>query len=195
MDILETVTFVGSIFIVIYLFMWQPHRVQGASMDNTFHDGQYIITSKISYRIGKPQIGDVVVFKSPNDPDYDFIKRIIGIPGDKISIASGKVTVNGFQLPEDYAQKPTNTFNNGFIGENEEIIVPEGAYFVLGDNRPRSSDSRDWGFVARSSIVGKVVFRYFPFDKMGFIENPYSKKVSTIPNLNKLSFIPDYSLY
>lgn len=197
MDILETITFVGSIFIVIYLFVFQPHQVKGASMDPTFHDGQYIITSKIAYRLDKPKLGDVVVFKSTQDIDYEFIKRIIAVPGDRVKIKDGVVFVNGNPLTEYYTQSPTNPFSNGFIREDEEISIPQGAYFVLGDNRIRSSDSRDWGFVPYNAIVGKVIFRYYPFDKIGPIKNPFTSLIqySNHKQLVNSDSIKDYSLY
>jgi signal peptidase I len=184
MDILETITFVGSIFIVVYLFILQPHQVKGASMDTTFADGQYILTSKISYRISTPARGDVIVFKSPRDPDYDFIKRIIGLPGDKVKVQNSKVYLNGSSLEETYAQKPTNTYQKGFISEGEEVTVPQGSLFVLGDNRPRSSDSREFGFIPQGSIVGKVIFRYYPFDVFGPIGNPWTDKSKSLSYQN-----------
>jgi signal peptidase I len=184
MDILETITFVGSIFIVVYLFILQPHQVKGASMDTTFADGQYILTSKISYRISSPARGDVIVFKSPRDPDYDFIKRIIGLPGDKVKVQNSKVYLNGSSLEETYAQKPTNTYQNGFLSEGEEVTVPQGSLFVLGDNRPRSSDSREFGFIPQGSIVGRVIFRYYPVDVFGPIGNPWTDKPKSLSYLN-----------
>lgn len=185
MDILETITFVGSLFIVMYLFVMQPHQVQGASMDNTFHNGEYILTSKISYRIGQPQRGDVVVFHSPRNPDIDFIKRIIGLSGDRIRIEDGRVYLNGEGLDEKYTSSKTMVYQNGFLREGTEVTVPEGQYFVMGDNRARSSDSREFGFIPRSFVIGKVFFRYFPPTRAGSIKNPYTqestKKVSLLP--------------
>ncbi len=174
MDILETVAFVGSIFIVVYLFLLQPHQVRGASMDKTFHNGEYILTSKISYRIGSPQRGDIIVFMSPKNADIDFIKRIIGLPGDEIMIEAGLVHVNGEALNEDYANTKTDIFPNSFVNEGQIVTVPENSYFVMGDNRERSSDSREFGFIPRQSIIGKVFFRYFPPNKVGPIKNPFT---------------------
>jgi signal peptidase I len=176
MDILETITFVGSIFIVVYLFIMQPHQVRGASMDTTFKNGQYILTNKLAYRIGTFRRGDVVVFDSPENVDIDFIKRIVGLPGDTVRVEGGKVILNGKPLNEPYLDHVTTmAFDGGFLAEGEDITVPEGYLFVMGDNRPRSSDSRSFGPVQQKHVVGRVFFRYFPVDKFGPIKNPFVK--------------------
>ncbi|MFS8159152.1 MAG: signal peptidase I [Candidatus Roizmanbacteria bacterium] len=176
MEILETITFVGSLFIVLYLFIAQPHQVNGRSMDNTFHNGDYILTSKISYRFKNPGIGDIIVFKSPQNPDIDFIKRVIGLPGDKIRIQEGKVYDNNLSLNEFYINPESDTSGGAFLAEGQEVTVPEGHLFVMGDNRSHSSDSREFGFIPQQDIIGQVVFRYFPPPKIGPIKNPYHKK-------------------
>src|SRR3989338_7251273 len=107
MDILETIVFIGSLFIVIYLFIMAPNQVKGASMEPTFNSGEYILTSKITYKFRKPHRGDVVVFKSPKNPDIDYIKRIIGVPGDKIEIKNSEVYVNNRMLTENYISDKT----------------------------------------------------------------------------------------
>lgn len=175
MDILETVTFVGSLFIVVYLFIIQPNEVRGSSMDTTFAEGEYILTNKLAYKFGEPERGDVVVFVSPENEDQDFIKRIIAIPGDTVMILNGRVYVNGQMLSEQYIQEPTNP-EGGFIVEGREETIPDGHVFVMGDNRPKSKDSRVFGPIPYSSIIGEVFFRYFPADKLGTIHNPYAPK-------------------
>lgn len=183
MDILETIVFIGSLFIVIYLFIIQPNQVKGASMEPTFISGDYIFTSKITFRFRPPERGDVIVFKSPGNQDIEFIKRIIGLPGDKLLFKSEEVFVNGIQLHEDYISAKTNLWPEGFAKEDEEIVVPEGQLFVMGDNRPRSSDSREFGPIPFTSVIGHVVFRYFPSNKMGIIHNPMPNNLrSEIPN-------------
>lgn len=170
-EFIEAIVFALAIFVVCYLFLFQPNQVKGQSMDPTFHDSEYILTDKISYRLGLPKRGDVVVFKSPKNADVDFIKRIIGLPGERIKIFGGKVFLNGAELDEhDYLDPTVYTGPEGFLSENKEIVVPEGRYFVMGDNRPHSSDSRDFGPVLPSEFIGKVFFRYFPFDRLGKIE-------------------------
>lgn len=173
MDILETVVFIGSLFIVVYLFIMQPNQVKGASMEPSFDSGDYIFTSKITYKFRAPQRGDVIVFKAPSNPDIEYIKRVIGLPGDKVMIRNSEVYVDGRQLQEGYISAKTNLWEGGFSKEGEEITVPQGEIFVMGDNRPRSSDSREFGPVPISSIIGQVFYRYFPANKMGAIVNPF----------------------
>lgn len=172
MDILETVTFVGSLFIVVYLFIAQPNEIRGASMDTTFHDGEYILTNKLAYKFGTPTYGDVVVFESLENKDIDFIKRIIGTEGDRIMIQDNQVFVNGQLIPEAYIQQPTTLLEGGYMTEGQEVTVPPGHVFVMGDNRPRSSDSRVFGPIPLQNVIGKVFFRYYPASKLGTIENP-----------------------
>ncbi len=179
MDILETVVFVGSLFIVMYLFILQPNQVKGASMEPTFISGDYILTSKVTYKLRSLERGDVVVFKSPKNPDIDYIKRVIGLPGDKINFKNGEVYVNDAQLSENYISAKTNLWEAGYSKENAPVVVPEGEIFVMGDNRPRSSDSREFGPVSEESIVGQVFYRYFPANKVGLIENPLPTTLRT----------------
>ena len=174
MDILETIVFVGSLFIVVYLFIMQPNQVKGASMEPTFISGDYILTSKITYKFKSLQRGDVIVFKSPKNPDVDYIKRIIGLPGDRINIDNGNIFVNEMMINENYISARTNLWEGGFSKNGVTITVPENNLFVMGDNRPRSSDSREFGTIPIESIIGDVFFRYFPADKMGLIKNPLS---------------------
>src|SRR3989339_1805142 len=132
MDILETVVFIGSIFIVVYLFIITPNQVKGASMEPTFQTGDYILTSRITYKFRKIERGDVVVFKSPKNPDIEYIKRIIGLPGDVITISDGVVKVNNIQLTEKYISATTNLWDTGCIKNNVEYSVPDGELFVMG---------------------------------------------------------------
>lgn len=173
MDILETVVFVGSLFIVFYLFIVAPNQVQGASMEKTFQTHDYILTSKIAYRLDKPKYGDIVVFASLGNNEIDFIKRIIGVPGDRIKVQNERVYRNGMLLEEPYITEPTKTFQTGFIKEGEEVTVPPDYLFVMGDNRTHSSDSREFGFVPQANVIGKVIYRYFPISNMGRITNPF----------------------
>ncbi|MFH0772761.1 MAG: signal peptidase I [bacterium] len=187
MDILETIVFVGSLFIVIYLFVAQPNQVKGASMDPTFGSGDYIFTSKITYKMRSYHRGDVIVFKSPHNPDIEYIKRIIGVPGDVVMIKDSEVYVNGKQLKEDYIAAKTNLWEGGFSKNGEGTKVDEGMLFVMGDNRPRSSDSREFGLITEESVIGQVFYRYFPPSKAGVITNPFpvdfQSYVQTSPRL------------
>jgi len=172
MDILETVVFVGSIFIVVYLFIVTPNQVKGASMEPTFISGDYIITSRITYKFRSIQRGDVIVFKAPSNPDIEYIKRIIGLPGDTVKVANSEVYVNDQIMTENYIAAKTNTWEGGCIQDGVPYRVPAGELFVMGDNRPRSSDSREFCGIPITSIIGQVFFRYFPQDKIGLINNP-----------------------
>ena len=180
MDILETIVFIGSLFIVVYLFIMAPNQVKGASMEPTFYSGEYILTSKITYKFRKPHRGDVVVFKSPKNPDIDYIKRIIGVPGDKIEVTNGDIIVNGEPLPENYVSHKTNLWEVGYLKEGQASNVPPDMLFVMGDNRPRSSDSREFGPIPFEAIIGEVFFRYFPTDKIGLLENPLPKSLQSL---------------
>ncbi len=182
MDILETVTFVGSIFIVVYLFIMQPNQVKGASMEPGLHSGDYIFTSKVTYKFRSIQRGDIVVFHSPKNPDIEYIKRIIGLPGDRVLIQDETVSVNGIPLSEPYISARTTTWENGAIKEGEPLVVPKNELFVLGDNRPRSSDSREFGSIPISSLIGQVFYRYFPPGRMGWFYNPFPKSLQTRSN-------------
>lgn len=133
-------------------------RVENISMKPTLHEGQFILVNKLAYRIGDYQRGDVIVFHYPRNPAEDYIKRLIGRPGDTITIQGGQVFVNDELLEETYISGPpsyTNTWN-----------VPEGQLFVLGDNRNQSSDSHSWGFVPVENVVGKAMVIYWPLDEL-----------------------------
>ncbi len=173
-DFLQSIALGGAFFIVIYLFVVQPHQVKGNSMYPTYKDKEYILTDKISYKFRSPERGEIIILKSPKNPDIDFIKRIIGLPGDKIKIADGHVYVNDGELSETYvgAGIDTPVFPGGFIQENVEVIIPPEHFFVMGDNRPGSSDSREFGFVPFANIIGRVVFRYYPFSEAGIVVTP-----------------------
>lgn len=172
MDILETVVFIGSLFIVVYLFILTPNQVKGASMEPSFQSGDYILTSRVTYKMRSPHRGDVVVFKSPKNPDIEYIKRIIGLPGDKIMIENGNVFVNDKLIQENYISARTNIWDGGYVKDGATLSIPEDEIFVMGDNRPRSSDSREFGPVSVGNVIGDVFFRYFPSDKVGSIKNP-----------------------
>jgi len=178
MEIMETIVFVGSIFIVIYLFILQPNQIKGASMEPTFYNGNYIFTSKVSYKVRRPVRGDVVVFHSPKNPDIEYIKRVIGLPGDSVLIQNTEVYVNGTRINEPYISAATMLIQGNFVQDGVPIEVPEKSYFVMGDNRPRSSDSREFGPISAASIVGQVFYRYFPVNVMGPVSNPFATQGS-----------------
>ena len=174
METLESIVFMGSLFIVIYLFIAQPNEVRGASMEPNLHTGDRLITSKISYKFEDMKRGDIVVIHSPRNYDIQYIKRLIGLPGDIILINDGKVSINGEQLQEPYLDVETRVWDGWSIQENVPFTVPEGYVFVMGDNRPNSSDSREFGPIPFDYVVGKAIYRYFPPQKMGSFKNPYN---------------------
>lgn len=179
MGILETIVFIGSLFIVVYLFILQPNQVRGASMEPTFQTGDYILTSKITYKLRNPERGDIVVFKSPRNKDIDYIKRVIGLPGDEVTVSNNQVYVNDVLIAEDYIASATNVWDGGFMKENEPVIIPPNQLFVMGDNRPRSSDSREFGPIGVEDVIGYVFFRYLPSDKVGVVRNPWPPDMRT----------------
>lgn len=154
------------IAIVIILFLYQPVKVEGTSMMPSLVDQERIFINKFVYRLGLGDIGrgDTVVFHYPTDPSKSYIKRVIGLPGDTIAIEEGRVYVNGKPLDEDYV--PDEYRDRQTI---PRMRVPEDQYYVLGDHRSSSNDSRTWGPVPRQYIYGKAVFVYWPIEKMGIL--------------------------
>jgi len=152
------------IAVILIVFIYQPVKVEGTSMMPTLTDQERIFINKFTYHFGLGDIhrGDMVVFWFPLDPQKSYIKRIIGVPGDLVSIDAGQVSVNGKLLEEDYVPEE---YRDRVSWEPHR--VPDGQYFVLGDHRSSSSDSRTWGFVKRDAIYGKAVFVYWPLDKVG----------------------------
>lgn len=141
-----------------------------------FHDKEYVLTNLITLRLGPLVRGDVIVFKAPPDPEKDFIKRIIGLPGDTVMIKDGNVYVNGELYDESgYLRPDVRTYGGTFLKENDTITVPADEYFTMGDNRPYSSDSREWGFLPKANIIGKSFFVYWPLNEMRGVTNPFNK--------------------
>jgi signal peptidase I len=176
LDIIETVVIALSIFLVVYLFLLQPHQVNGQSMVPNFLDGEYLLTDKISYKVGKPQRGDVVVFHAPpaaNCPKgtgCDFIKRVIGLPGDRVEVKDNALWVNGTKLSEPYIPSTYEILPGAFT-KGKVVSLGTDEYFVSGDNRPYSSDSRAWGPITSNEIVGRAFFRYWPPNAAGWVKH------------------------
>ena len=133
-------------------------RVENISMQPTLYEGQLLVVSKLAYQLGEPMRGDIIVFHHTQQPPEDYIKRIIGLPGDHVEITGGQVLVNGSVLNEPYIAAPP--------AYDDAWDVPGDSLFVLGDNRNRSSDSHAWGFVPMDSVVGRAVLKYWPLDKI-----------------------------
>lgn len=178
-DLLQTVVVALSICVVIYLFVATPNEVHGQSMDPTFYDGELLLTNKIIQLLGGTKLkslvsdykrGDVVIFRHTISQE-DYIKRIIGIPGDSVMIKDGYVYINDIKLDEAYLPEGRLTNEGNFIQEGLKVQVPEGEYIVFGDNRGNSTDSRSGlvGTVKRNLLKGRVFFRYWPLDRFGVI--------------------------
>lgn len=171
LDILEVIVLAVGIFLIVYLLILRPHKIKGASMEPNFPDGEYLLTEKVSYYLNDPQRGDVVVFKPPISDD-EFIKRIVGLPEETISLKGGKIYINGKLLKEDYIADIVFTNPGSFLSEGEEYKIPQELYFVIGDNRPHSSDSRMWGPIDEKSMAGRSWVVYWPPKEAGKVETP-----------------------
>lgn len=179
-DVLETVVIALSLFIIIYLLAFQPHEVNGQSMDgiDNFRNGQLILTDKLTYRFREPERGEVIVFKYPLDKSKDYIKRIIGLPGESIMLIDNQIYIYNNEFPEgkildqsSFIGKDVLTQGRAFLDEGQKVKIPDDSYFVMGDNRPESSDSRTWGFVPEKNIIGRSYFRYWPPNQIGLIKH------------------------
>lgn len=150
--------------VVLIVFIYQPVKVEGTSMMPGLTDQERIFINKYTYKLGAGAIArdDLVVFHYPNDPTQSYIKRVIGLPGDSVQIVEGMVYVNGNKLDEPYV--PAEYRDH--VSMKKQLVPPEN-YFVLGDHRSSSNDSRVWGFVDRKEIYGKAVFVYWPLDRIG----------------------------
>jgi len=150
-----------SAFVIVFLY--QPVKVEGGSMMPSLTNKERIFVNKFVYRLEPIERGDIIVFRYPRDPSLSFIKRVIGVPGDRIRIDDGQVYVNGKALEEDYLFPPFVDREQSF----SEIVLPPRQYFVMGDHRNMSDDSRDFGALDQSYIYGKASFVYWPLQKMG----------------------------
>lgn len=188
-EVIETILLAALVFLLIQITL-QNFRVKGASMEPNLHDGEHLVVTKLAYLyadpawlnglfpflsldtrnpvffFGQPQRGDIIVFRFPRDPTREFIKRVIADPGDRVEVRSGQVFINGKALDEPYV----------FDAERDRLsmatlVVPPDSYFVMGDNRKGSNDSRDWGPVPRQYIIGKAFVTYWPLSAWGLIPN------------------------
>src|ERR1700736_689304 len=166
-DTLEIV-FLALVLYVVIQYAVQTVHVLGSSMYSTLHDNDLLVASKISYKLHQPQRGDIIVFKPPDEASRDFIKRIIGMPGERVHITNSVVYVNGQVLTEPYLQTRWTYYNN-WPTSGQDHLIPPNQYFVLGDNRNHSSDSRTFGFITLDSILGKAEVRIWPLGQVGFL--------------------------
>ncbi len=162
-EALETLFLAIVLFLAIELVSARV-RVEGFSMLPTLQNGELVLVSKISYRFGSIQRGDIVVFRHPLNPRQELIKRVIGLPGDQVRIENGQVILNGAILVEPYISAPPRY--------NGNWEVPPGSLFVLGDNRNDSSDSHSWGLLPIENVIGKAILVYWPFDRIRLLQHP-----------------------
>lgn len=162
-EVVETVGLAVIIFLIIRVGI-QNYRIEGASMEPNFHDGEYLIVNKLAYRLGEYERGDVIVFKYPNDPTKDYIKRVIGLPGDTVEIRAGDLYVNGVLIEEPYPHMPNTR-------DEPQTVVDAGHLYVMGDNRPASSDTRSWGQLGQEFVIGQAWLAIWPFDQAGLVEH------------------------
>lgn len=172
---LEILRFALIALIIVLPIRWyvaQPFIVSGASMENTFHNSEYLIVDQLSYHLSEPERGEVIIFRYPNDPSKFFIKRIIGLPGETVRVDGKNVIIensehpNGVILDEPYI----NTMSNI---SHQSMTLSDAEYFVMGDNRDHSSDSRIWGALTRDKIVGRAWLRLFPLPELSFLPGNY----------------------
>ena len=160
-------------------FVAQPFIVSGSSMEPNFHNGEYLIVNELDYRFHEPKRGDIIVFKYPLNTKEYFIKRVIGLPGEQVKVSAGKVIITnkrhpqGFVLDENYLTSNDITFP--YTAADADIKLGPNQYYVMGDNRLASDDSRFWGPVPAKDIVGRVSVRIFPFQNFSFFPAPYYK--------------------
>ncbi|HET7098941.1 MAG TPA: signal peptidase I [Patescibacteria group bacterium] len=192
LDILEVIVFAVGIFFFVYLLIMRPHKIKGQSMMPNFPDKEFLLTEKVSYYLHDPQRGDVVVFIPPTASasinliscgstsetptnvqiSDEFIKRVIALPGETVMIKDGHVYVNEKILNESYIPYSSKTTDGTFLCEGQEYRVPEGMYFVMGDNRNNSSDSRYWGPITKKEMTGRSWVIYWPINLAGSVKKP-----------------------
>jgi signal peptidase I len=162
-----------AIVIPIRLFIAEPFVVSGASMEPTFQNGEYLIVDRLSYNFEEPKRGEVIIFRYPKDPKKYFIKRIIGLPGETVSISGNTINIRnaanpqGFDLDQSYISRQ--------IPSTFSMTLKDDEYFVMGDNRPQSSDSRVWGALPEDYIVGRALLRLFPFTRINTLPGDHSE--------------------
>jgi signal peptidase I len=172
LEFVQSIVLALSLFVLVYLFLVQPNEVKGSSMFPTFKDKEYLLTDKLSYQMGLPKRGDVIVFKAPpSEPcavdGCEYIKRIIGLPGDKVMVRENQVYVNGNMIDNSFLPKDYVTEPGTYLKEGIEMTIPDGMYLPMGDNRSHSRDGREFGPIKKDLIIGKAFFRYWPVNVLG----------------------------
>jgi signal peptidase I len=176
-EILKFTVIALAIVIPVRAYIAQPFVVSGASMDPTFETGEYLIVDELSYRFNEPSRGQVIIFKFPRDPKTFFIKRIIGLPGETVDVRQGKVTVIDKDSKTINLEEPYVNISH-MVSDTFIVTLGENEYFVMGDNRAQSSDSRSWGPLERKFIVGRPIVRLLPIDKIDLLPGNFVEQRS-----------------
>lgn len=171
-EVIEVLAVALVSFFLIRTLIVQPFVVNGPSMEPTFYSDQYVLVDEITYKLREPQRGEIVVFRNPRNESEFYIKRIIGLPGEVLTVTDNEVDINGKKLNESYIN-----VKNGTTQKN--LTVKNGEYFVMGDNRPQSFDSRGWGPLSKKEIIGMVRLRFLPFKNLTLFEDPSYKLSSS----------------
>jgi len=172
LELVKVAVLAAITIVLIRHFLFKPFYVRGASMEPNFYDKEYLIIDELSYRLREPQRGEVVVFKYPDNSKEFFLKRIVGLPGERVKITNGKVIIYNQQFPEGMILQESYLQQNLVtVGERVESLGQD-EYFVLGDNRANSYDSRRFGAVSKNELVGRVIFRGWPFDRVQILRSP-----------------------
>jgi signal peptidase I len=171
-ETLKIVIIALAIVVPVRYFLFQPFFVRGQSMEPNFENGDYLIVDELSYRLRAPERGEAIVFKYPFDTTQRYIKRIIGLPGETVEIKDGKIIIDEVNKEQLILNESDYLASDVLTAGNLKITLGNEEYFVLGDNRPVSSDSRRWGVVPKSDIIGRVYFRAWPFENFEKIPLP-----------------------
>lgn len=165
-EVIEVLAVALVSFFLIRTLVVQPFVVNGPSMEPTFYSDQYVLVDELTYRLREPQRGEIIVFRNPRNEEEFYIKRIIGLPGEKVTVTNNEVDINGKKINESYIN-----VKNGVTGQ-KDFTLKSDEYFVMGDNRPQSFDSRSWGPLEKNEIIGMVRLRFLPFKTLKLFEDP-----------------------
>lgn len=171
-ELVQVIAISLAIIVPVRYFLIQPFYVKGASMEPNFYDHEYLIIDELSYRFHPPERGDIVVFRYPNDPKQFFIKRVIGLPGETVEVAEGAVKIYNNTHPNGIILNEDSYLDQDFTATNRTVTLKAHEYFVLGDNRIASMDSRYFGPVPDSLLIGRVWLRGWPFDRWKVFQDP-----------------------
>lgn len=172
LELVQVVAISLAIIIPVRYFLIQPFYVKGASMEPNFFDHEYLIIDEISYRFSKPERGDILVFHYPNEPKNYFIKRLVGLPGETVEVANGQVKIYNDEYPNGIVLDESKYLNDSYTAQTRRDTLKGDEYFVLGDNRASSLDSRFFGPIEKDEVVGRVWVRGWPLDRWKIFNNP-----------------------